>query len=87
VHARDLALLSSEISTLRGHFCDRSHFYDESRRSVRDYYLARGYYLAGSYSIEEKEDVDSEGVVDIVARQGVVLATADLVRRPNGNCE
>jgi hypothetical protein len=79
VQARDLALLSSEISTLRSYFCDRSH------------------------SIEEEKDVDSEGVVvedvvddlvgdavdvvEIIARQGVVLATANLVRQPNGNCE
>jgi hypothetical protein len=81
MQARDLAPLSSEISTLGGHFCDRS------RRSVGGRYPAGGHYLAGGHSVEEEEDVDSEGVVDVVARQGVVLATADLVRRPNGNCE
>jgi hypothetical protein len=29
VQARDLALLSSEISTLESHFCDRSHSVEE----------------------------------------------------------
>jgi hypothetical protein len=98
VHARDLAPLSSKISTLESYFCNRS------RRSIRDRYLAESYYLVESYSIEEEENIDSEGViagdivddlvrdaVDIVEEEdvaeGVILATADLIQYPNGNCE
>jgi hypothetical protein len=34
----------------------------------------------------EEKDV-AEGVVDIIARQGVILATANLVQQLNRNCD
>jgi hypothetical protein len=61
VQAHDFTSLSSEISTLESYFCNRDHY------SMRSYYLARSHYLVESYSIEE-EDIDLEGIIDIIAR-------------------
>jgi hypothetical protein len=94
VHARDLASLSSEISTLESHFCNKSHFCDRSRYSIESRYLVEYHYLARSHSIEKKEDIDSEGiiardvvdnlvgdVVDIVEEEDVAEGVVDVIAR------
>jgi pantothenate kinase len=83
VHTRDLASLSSKISTLESYFCDRSHFYDRDYYSIRDRYLARYYYLVESHSIEKKKNVDSEDIIVRDVVDNLVGDAVDIVEEKN----